>query len=170
MLTYRNNEFISITLLCANTPHIIYHRFYYHTYREWHSTKKLRTDTKASRREKKKRYCTHQIDELILDDLEFRSLSEEEKKYLEEFSNLIILSANNCGIASLKNFPKLDNLEKLELTENRIPANELSALVAYKLLRKLLLGNNKDIKKIDDLKPLVLCFIRPHSKSFIGLI
>ena len=44
----------------------------------------------------------------------------------------------------------------MELTENKITGGELKALLDYKQLRKLLLGNNKGIKTLDELKPLVM--------------
>jgi len=124
---------------------------YYHTYGSVQESRgPLR---RIQGRRKNWGTAIEQIDELILDDLEFKTLDDTERKYLEEFANLIILSANNCGITTLKNFPKLDTLEKIELTENKIPAVDLTILPQYPQLRKLLLGNNKDIKSIEDIKP-----------------
>ena len=73
---------------------------------------------------------------------------------LEKFQNLQHLSIANIGVSSLEQFPRLRNLEKLILSDNRI-AGGLEFLVEAGLdsLRDLDLSNNR-IQYIEDLAPL----------------
>ncbi|KAJ0040156.1 hypothetical protein Pint_28258 [Pistacia integerrima] len=73
---------------------------------------------------------------------------------LERFDNLELLSIANIGVSSLEQFPRLKNLEKLVLSDNRI-AGGLEFLVQAGLdsLRDLDLSNNR-IQFIEDLAPL----------------
>lgn len=73
---------------------------------------------------------------------------------LERFQNLQHLSIANIGVSSLEQFPRLRNLEKLILSDNRI-AGGLEHLVEAGLdsLRDLDLSNNR-IQYIEDLAPL----------------
>jgi hypothetical protein len=73
---------------------------------------------------------------------------------LERFQNLLHLSIANIGVSSLEQFPRLRNLQKLILSDNRI-AGGLEFLVEAGLdsLRDLDLSNNR-IQFIDDLAPL----------------
>ncbi|KAH9640405.1 hypothetical protein HF086_018071 [Spodoptera exigua] len=70
----------------------------------------------------------------------------------DEYINLENLSLNNVGLTSLKGFPKLPKLRKLELSDNRI-SNGLNFLNGCKKLTHLNLSGNK-IKDLDTLKPL----------------
>ncbi|CAN4093597.1 unnamed protein product [Withania somnifera] len=72
----------------------------------------------------------------------------------ERFENLEHLSIANTGVSSLEEFPRLRNLLKLNLSDNRI-AGGLEFLVDAGLnsLRDLDLSNNR-IQDIDDLRPL----------------
>lgn len=70
----------------------------------------------------------------------------------DEYINLENLSLNNVGLTTLKGFPKLPKLRKLELSDNRI-SNGLNFLNGCKKLTHLNLSGNK-IKDLDDLKPL----------------
>lgn len=72
----------------------------------------------------------------------------------EKFQNLQHLSIANIGVSSLEQFPRLQNLEKLILSDNRI-AGGLEFLVEAGLnsLRDLDLSNNR-IQDINDLRPL----------------
>ncbi|XP_041970688.1 acidic leucine-rich nuclear phosphoprotein 32 family member A isoform X3 [Aricia agestis] len=70
----------------------------------------------------------------------------------DEYVNLQILSLNNVGLTSLKGFPNLPKLWKLELSDNRI-SNGLNFLSGCKKLAHLNLSNNK-IKDLETLKPL----------------
>ncbi|KAL2333693.1 hypothetical protein Fmac_014906 [Flemingia macrophylla] len=73
---------------------------------------------------------------------------------LERFQNLQHLSIANVGVSSLEQFPRLRNLQKLNLSDNRI-AGGLEFLVHAGLdsLRDLDLSNNR-IQYIEDLAPL----------------
>ncbi|KAH6807905.1 Leucine-rich repeat family protein [Perilla frutescens var. frutescens] len=72
----------------------------------------------------------------------------------EKFHNLQHLSMANIGASSLEQFPRLRNLQKLILSDNRI-AGGLEFLVEAGLesLRDLDLSNNR-ISDINDLRPL----------------
>ncbi len=54
-----------------------------------------------------------EVDELILDDLfnNIETFNPDHKKTLEMYNNLIHLSLNGLGLKSLKNFPKIQNLQ-----------------------------------------------------------
>lgn len=73
---------------------------------------------------------------------------------LEKFQNLQHLSIANIGISSLEQFPRLGNLQKLILSDNRINVG-LEFLVEAGLdsLRDLDLSNNR-IQFVEDLAPL----------------
>jgi len=70
----------------------------------------------------------------------------------DEFCNLESLSLINVGLTSLKGFPNLPNLKKLELSDNRIN-NGLNLLSTSPLLTSLNLSGNK-IKDLESLQPL----------------
>ncbi|EPS63023.1 hypothetical protein M569_11765, partial [Genlisea aurea] len=72
----------------------------------------------------------------------------------ERFHNLQHLSMANIGVSSLEQFPRLQKLQKLILSDNRI-ADGLENLVEAGMnsLTDLDLSNNR-ISEIDDLKPL----------------
>ncbi|KAH9509597.1 Acidic leucine-rich nuclear phosphoprotein 32 member [Bulinus truncatus] len=69
-----------------------------------------------------------------------------------EFINLQTLSLINLGLQSLEGFPKLGNLQKLELSDNRISGG-LNHLAGCPNLTHLSLSGNK-IKDFDVLDPL----------------
>jgi len=70
----------------------------------------------------------------------------------DEFSNLEFLSLINVGLTSLKGFPKLPNLKKLELSDNRLTGG-LDVLAGSPNLKTLNLSGNK-IKEVKALEPL----------------
>lgn len=70
----------------------------------------------------------------------------------DEFVNLETLSLINVGLTNLKGFPKLPNLKKLELSDNRI-SNGLTHLHTSPKLTHLNLSGNK-IKDLQTLEPL----------------
>jgi len=70
----------------------------------------------------------------------------------EELVNLEVLSLINVGLTSLKGFPKLSNLRKLELSDNRISGG-LSLLDGCPKLHSVNLSGNK-IRDLDTLKAL----------------
>lgn len=93
-----------------------------------------------------------QISELNLDNVrtvgEFEGLT-------EEFSSLEKLSVVKAGLTSFKGFPKLPNLRKLDVSENRI-SNGLTLLKDCPNLTHLCLSNNKfkDVSALEPLKSL----------------
>ncbi|XP_065079340.1 acidic leucine-rich nuclear phosphoprotein 32 family member A isoform X3 [Ochlerotatus camptorhynchus] len=88
------------------------------------------------------------IQELILDNC--RSTNVE--GLTDSFTALEVLSLINVGLVSLKNFPKLPALRKLELSDNRI-SNALSHLTGSPKLTHLNMSGNR-IKDFEELKPL----------------
>ncbi|XP_075165890.1 acidic leucine-rich nuclear phosphoprotein 32 mapmodulin isoform X1 [Haematobia irritans] len=70
----------------------------------------------------------------------------------DEYTALESLSLINVGLTTLKGFPKLPNLKKLELSDNRI-SNGLHYLNTSPKLQYLNLSGNK-IKDLEALKPL----------------
>ena len=90
-----------------------------------------------------------QIKDLNLDNCRATTIS----GLTEEFANLRSLSLINVGLTSLKGFPKLPNLKKLELSDNRISGG-LNLLNGSPKLTHLNLSGNK-IKDIATLEPLV---------------
>lgn len=71
----------------------------------------------------------------------------------DEFTSLESLSLINVGLTSLKGFPKLPNLKKLELSDNRISGG-LNLLSGSPKLTHLNLSGNK-LKDLETLEPLV---------------
>lgn len=97
-----------------------------------------------------------EVDELILDDLfeNVATFSEQNKKDLEKYNNLIHLSLNGFGLESLKNFPKLPSLQVLEIRQNKLNGSDFGALKElYPELYKLKVGENP-IKSLDVFKSL----------------
>ncbi|XP_037077422.1 acidic leucine-rich nuclear phosphoprotein 32 family member A-like [Pollicipes pollicipes] len=70
----------------------------------------------------------------------------------DKFSNLEVLSLNSAGLTSLKGFPALPKLRKLEVSDNRISGG-LNALAGCTALKSLNLSGNR-IKDLESLKPL----------------
>lgn len=71
----------------------------------------------------------------------------------EEFSNLIKLSLINVGLTTLKGFPKLPKLKKLELSDNRISSGLGYLSEASPSITNLNLSGNR-LKDLEALKPL----------------
>lgn len=90
----------------------------------------------------------NQIKELNLDNCRSTSI----EGLTDEFTALEKLSLINVGLTSLRTFPKLPSLKKLELSDNRI-SNGLNHLLTSPKLTSLNLSGNK-IKDFDELKPL----------------
>lgn len=89
-----------------------------------------------------------QITELILDNCRSTYID----GLTDSFTALETLSLINVGLVSLKNFPKLSNLRKLELSDNRI-SNGLNNLTGSPKLTHLNLSGNR-IKDFEELQPL----------------
>jgi len=97
-----------------------------------------------------------EIEELILDGLLTvpSHLSKEQKEDLEKYKKLIHLTMNGVGLKNLENFPKLPELNILELSNNHLTGKDLHRLVTlYPKLYKVKLNNNK-IDSLDDFKGL----------------
>lgn len=89
-----------------------------------------------------------QVKELNLDNCRSTSIV----GLTDEYTNLGSLSLNNAGLTSLKGFPTLPKLTKLELSDNRISTG-LNLLNGCKKLTHLNVSGNK-IKDLEALKPL----------------
>lgn len=89
-----------------------------------------------------------EIKELVLDNCRSTQIV----GLTDEFCNLESLSLINVGLTSLKGFPKLPNLRKLELSDNRISGG-FNLLSGSPKLSTLNLSGNK-IASLDALEPL----------------
>ncbi len=72
-----------------------------------------------------KKLCPNQkqrIDavELILDQVKIAEIKPNEKKALEEFSNVNLFSMNDCGLRGLNNLPNLKELDTVKFILNFI--------------------------------------------------
>lgn len=93
-------------------------------------------------------YFLSQITELNLDNCRSTNII----GLSDEFTALESLSLINVGLTTLKGFPKLPSLKKLELSDNRI-SNGLNHLTESPKLTHLNLSGNK-VKDYESLKPL----------------
>lgn len=89
-----------------------------------------------------------QVTELILDNCRASQIS----GLTDEFVNLEVLSLINVGLTTLKGFPKLPKLKKLELSDNRL-AGGLNLLHGSPNLQHLNISGNR-IKDLEALEPL----------------
>ncbi len=69
------------------------------------------------------------------------------RQELEKYRYLQMLTLNDCGIVSLKNFPNLPALIRLDLVFNSIPGVDLVHLQTSRHLQTIMLGANK-VEKI----------------------
>lgn len=97
---------------------------------------------------------------LILDDMQIGEISEEDRIFLEGFTETHFLSLNSTQLKTLANLPKLEKLERLELNDNKIGASQASNLERlaelYQNLRVLKISNNQ-IKTIEEVAGLAKC-------------
>lgn len=95
-----------------------------------------------------------EVQELILDDC--RTATGSLTGITAEFSNLQLLSLINVGLTSMADVPKLDKLEKLMLSHNRISGGlEVLAEQLVNLTHLYLSGNKfKDVGTLEPLKKL----------------
>ena len=89
-----------------------------------------------------------QVTELILDNCRATQIS----GLTDEFINLETLSLINVGLVTLKGFPKLPKLKKLELSDNRLTGG-LNLLHGSPKLQHLNISGNR-IKDLEALEPL----------------
>uniref|UniRef100_A0A336K771 CSON011457 protein n=1 Tax=Culicoides sonorensis TaxID=179676 RepID=A0A336K771_CULSO len=94
-----------------------------------------------------------QITELNLDNCRSTNI----EGLTDAFTSLESLSLINVGLVSLKNFPKLRSLRKLELSDNRLVffriSNGLVNITSCENIKSLNLSGNR-IKEIDELQSL----------------
>ena len=112
-----------------------------------------------------------EIEELIFDGhwKDKESFSEEEKRALEKYVNLIHLSFNNIGLKSLKNLPQIKHLYYLSLNNNELTGDDLDILKAlYPNLKKLKISGNviENMDNLLKLKPLQLRKIEVKENPF----
>jgi Leucine-rich repeat (LRR) protein len=88
-----------------------------------------------------------------LDDIEFKKFTPEIKEKIEKLAHIESITANNCRLETLKNFPNCANLSRVEIGENDFPASELVHLTSLKGLESLDL-HECNIETIEDLSPL----------------
>ncbi|OMJ90602.1 hypothetical protein SteCoe_7000 [Stentor coeruleus] len=93
-----------------------------------------------------------EVEELNLESWRSKTISPQEKKLLERYLNLDYLSMSGCGLESLKNFPVLSRLIKLDLNENSIKTG-LENLSGLKDLMQLSFTKNK-LDSIESFRPL----------------
>lgn len=105
--------------------------------------------------EKLGEHTPENVEELVIDGLINEPfLTEENKKVLEHYNNLVHLSMNELGLTQLINFPKLPHLQILELKKNKLKGHDLHLITElYPKLYKLKLTNNM-IDNINLLKPI----------------
>lgn len=89
-----------------------------------------------------------QVTELILDNCRASQIS----GLTDEFVNLETLSLINVGLVTLKGFPKLPKLKKLELSDNRLTGG-LNLLHGSPKLQHLNISGNR-IRDLEALEPL----------------
>ena len=112
-----------------------------------------------------------EIEELIFDGhwKDKESFSEEEKKALEKYVNLIHLSFNNIGLKSLKNLPQIKHLYYLSLNNNELTGDDLDILkTLYPNLKKLKISGNviENMDNLLKLRPLQLRKIEVKENPF----
>ena len=98
---------------------------------------------------------------ITLDGIAINHISDEVKAYLENFEWLEELSMVSCNLNTLKNFPELPNLLKIDLSDNHLKDSDLEELLKYKKLTELRMANNLigNWSLIQNLEKLPLNFI-----------
>lgn len=86
---------------------------------------------------------------LVLECEEIINISEDDKKFMENFTKVQKLSIISCKLKSLENFPELPALERIELSDNKI-SGTLEVLAQYPELKVIKLAGNK-IKSLEDI-------------------
>ncbi|KAI8994306.1 hypothetical protein BC832DRAFT_596360 [Gaertneriomyces semiglobifer] len=101
-----------------------------------------------------------EVHQLLLDNNKIPAIRDllsptsDEEHSLAEYVNLIHLSLNNCTLADISEFPVLEQLQKLELGDNRLSGEQLNSLAALPNLLSLDLSNNA-IADVEQLEPLI---------------
>lgn len=97
-----------------------------------------------------------EYENLILDGFDVCQICDEDKQFLEQFTECISLSLNNCKLTTLQNLPKMKKLTNLSFNDNFIEnlPDDLSSVIPD--LNSLKIANNK-IRVFEDLEPLKGC-------------
>lgn len=101
----------------------------------------------------KEKFNQDEDNEIVLDSIEIPEITDEIKKKLEGVSGLVSLALNSCGLNTLKNFPNIPELIRLELMNNNFKGNELHHLAHLKKIESISLSEN-EICTFDDLAAL----------------
>lgn len=92
-------------------------------------------------------------DVVELDEIKVTKITPQLKAELEKFTAAKRLSMVACDLKSFENFPLLEELEELDLTDNKIKGEELRNIPLMTQLRELCLSCNP-INNIQDIKTL----------------
>ena len=96
---------------------------------------------------------------LIMDDMEIKLISAEDREFLEGFAECQFLSLNSTKLETLDNMPAMQKLERLEICENLLGGPDLGTNLArlYPNLVTIKLSQNKieTVEEIAGLSALV---------------
>ena len=92
-------------------------------------------------------------EELVMNKIEIKEISKDIQSLLESQENLSFLNFKNCGLVSLNNFPKIENLIHLDLSSNKFPISDIKELTSLTNIQSISLCN-LSIKTIEDIRPL----------------
>lgn len=97
---------------------------------------------------------TH-VRELILDSTPIKTLSNSDGNLLGKLRNLTKLSMNGTGLTSLSNFPEIQSLKVLEMTDNHLSDTVVFSIIPklFPNLSMLHLGGNH-LKTLEDVRML----------------
>lgn len=101
----------------------------------------------------KEKLTEEEDNEIVLDSIEIPEINDEIKKNLEGINGLVSLALNSCGLNTLKNFPHIPELIRLELMNNNFKGNELHHLSHLKKIESISLSEN-EICTFDELSAL----------------
>jgi len=96
----------------------------------------------------------NEFSNLILDELQIVKLSEADKAFLEEFTNLQSLSMNSTSLVSLENFPNAPKLQKLYLDDNKLKGSDIAQLCASAENLEVLYVCNNQLKEVEEVTQL----------------
>lgn len=92
---------------------------------------------------------------IILDGLDLRKFTKEIKEEFESYQNVVSISLSNCRIFSLANFPAMQNLLILDLSQNTINFNELHYLKKCSKIKEISFKQCM-LSKVEQIKDLAL--------------
>ena len=107
----------------------------------------------------KARIKEDEFEVILLDGTQLTELTEEDKAYLEKFTNAKTLTLCFCSLKNLKNLPVLPKVEMLDLSDNMLTGEDLGSLYqCFKKLKSLILANNciRD-RDLSHIQALVKC-------------